>query len=331
MITITDSLTSARGFFGMQVMSSKKEPIPEKEREFTQVVTDTFFKTFHNTTGIIAGDSSQYGLFRYCKVGTGTVERGVEDVGLHIPMSTPVADANGVSTEGVSSGIETHGGKSYFRMTRKYYFNEGAIVGTIREVGLFSENNNTTLLAGQLIKDEFDVPTPITLLADEQLIVTYTIYIETPRTGAGHGFVNLGEIGSGSITIGGVNYGYVISYAQGAYMLDASLKVLINYSSITPSTNMQYVVINGAMYFNTLIAVSQYSATMYANRVEKNYAATIKPSFGTTVINSLALPNMPGGSSNYNTVHIAFTPGIPKSDLQTFDISFKHTSKWRSL
>lgn len=331
MIEITENLSAARGYFGIEVRSSNGERISEKSREFTQVFTDYAFKLIHGSTNTIMGNSYNYGIFRYCKVGSGTVERGVTDVGLHIPMSTPVAPASNGNYAAVTGGLEVHGGKNYYKMTRQYFFNLGAVVGTIREVGLFFNNDNTSLVAGQLIKDELGIPTPITLLVDEQLIITYTVYMETPRTIRGD-YTNIAEFANGTVDVNGITYAYSCNFSHNMYnvaYLDASIGM---HGSLTPFTNNPYMGINNTYSSDTAKAKCSYSAVVYANRIEKFFSITVYPAFGSTTINNLVFPTKNEGGYLYSSgAYVIFTPGIPKSNLQTLEVSFKHTTKWREL
>lgn len=79
-------------------------------------------------------------------------------------------------TEVTNYSIVTIEGKQYYKCTARYLWALGAFNNiTINKIGILMTGN--VLIAGQLIRDTEGSPVSITILSDEQLDVTYTIYI----------------------------------------------------------------------------------------------------------------------------------------------------------
>jgi len=126
----------------------------------------------------------------YCNVGTGVSEI--------TRSSTSLGAEVGSRSSGVyiirDPSIETDNldGTSTITATREFAFPLGSKVGTFSEVGVYSASSGGTFIAGQLIKDELGNPTTVTVLSDEQLVVTYTIEWVVPNTST--------LIGTGTVT-----------------------------------------------------------------------------------------------------------------------------------
>jgi len=124
--------------------------------------------------------SSSIFSFTYAAVGTGTTEITRSSTALGAEGSG--GRTGGVSASRGNSEVDNLDGTSTLTLTRNLSFSLGSQVGTFSEVGLYSSSSGGVFIAGQLIKDEFGAPTTITILSDEQLIVTYTIEWTVPNT-----------------------------------------------------------------------------------------------------------------------------------------------------
>lgn len=109
------------------------------------------------------------------RLGTGLseIQRDSTDLGSPDSNTTSSASAGRSGNE-----IDNDDGTSTISLQREMYFGLGEMVGTFSEVGLYYSD---TLVAGQLIKDELGDPTTITLLANEQLYITYTLEWTVPN------------------------------------------------------------------------------------------------------------------------------------------------------
>ena len=110
----------------------------------------------------------------YCHVGTGTSTPVVTQTGL----DARVADVAGSGNSSVNSGSAPY----YTDSTQTFTYAVGTFNGeALTEIGLGS-TGVTSLWSRSLIKDSGGVPTSITILNDEILVVTYTIRIIPPTT-----------------------------------------------------------------------------------------------------------------------------------------------------
>lgn len=107
-----------------------------------------------------------------CEVGTGTSEPLPTDGALEIPL----AIAWNINYSSASRKPNVHLERPYVGITKTYTFNVGAVVGNISEIAIWQHAGSYkkgSMFSRALIKDEAGNPTTITVLADEQLIVTY--------------------------------------------------------------------------------------------------------------------------------------------------------------
>lgn len=116
----------------------------------------------------------------YAKLGTGTTERDRNSLDLGNKASA-TSSASGSATR--SGEVDNLDGTSTITLTKVMSFDIGDLVGTFSEVGLYDNSTGTGFLAGQLIKDELNAPTTITVLADEQVVVTYVLELTVPNGG----------------------------------------------------------------------------------------------------------------------------------------------------
>lgn len=107
--------------------------------------------------------SSPFGT--YCRVGTGSTPPSETDTALENQIAS-------TTSYSLSRGVTVGEGFCWGRAV--YTFALGAVVGNISELGIgWTASSNNTLFSRALILDQFGNPTTITLLADEQLRVTW--------------------------------------------------------------------------------------------------------------------------------------------------------------
>jgi len=340
MIDIINNLSGIKGVIGVSVLNKNNEIIPEKEISFPQVYTDYGYKAFFTSDGSANFANATGGIIGFCRVGKGGVERAVTDVGLH----TVIAGTAVASTTSGDYSCEsvTIDGKHFVKFNKKYPFALGQIVDTITEVGIFSiSNTNNTMVAGQLIKDAGGIPTPITVLVDEQLIVSYSVYVECPRKTAspssavGYSDSNNGVFTSGSIVVNGTTHDYTLAFSGACYGQPYALTVSNFYimfnGSLTTVAKGTAVRLNGNTVNDVIKNFWSKTGTAYANRVERFYTLEMTPSAGAVNITRLGLAAYEGNGGEANGYEFVFTPPIPKSALESFYLSVKITNKWRDL
>ena len=174
----------SRGYYSLAIKDKNGNTVKETPATSNTV---TYFGAYALTF------FTQMARTLYLRMGTGTSEIVRSSITLGNPLTSEYVSETYDRTNEVDNGD----GTSTFLITGEYAFDLGDVVGTYSEVGLYSAiATNDFLVAGQLIKDEFGTATTITVLADEQLIVTYTLEFTVPN-----GEVTIAEeIATGSFT-----------------------------------------------------------------------------------------------------------------------------------
>ena len=129
---------------------------------FKNLITDAGLDYIKNNTPIEAACA-------YCKVGTSSTLPTVSDTTLG--AQTGSASSSGTSTNSVQYTTQPY----YSNHQVVYTFAVGAVSGNLTEIGFFSADSGGTMWSRALIKDSGGNPTTLTLLATEQLKVTYTV------------------------------------------------------------------------------------------------------------------------------------------------------------
>ena len=180
----------SKGYFSLAVYKADGSEVTEKRVSNTENVV-----TYSGAYNLFFEDpSSNLTSSMKSQVGTGTTELTRASSGLTSLLATTSTSSSANRSNEVSNedGTATH------TATRTNSFSLGAVVGTISEVGLIT-NASSLFIAGQLIKDEFGAPTTLTILADEQLVVTYTLVLTYPD-GSGSFSQAAPVVGSGTVT-----------------------------------------------------------------------------------------------------------------------------------
>ena len=178
---------NSRGYYNLSVLDAEGNANKEKEIKHTGNVI-TYAGAFE--TLFYDNDNTSIFSAMYAAVGTGTVELTRTSSSLGAESGGRSGGAGGGSRP--STEVDNLDGTSTITTTRTVSFGLGSKVGTFSEIGLWDAGSGGTLVAGQLIKDEFGDPTTVTLLSDEQLVVTYTLEWTIPNTST--------NIGSGTVT-----------------------------------------------------------------------------------------------------------------------------------
>jgi len=189
----------SEGYFGLAVYKADGTEVAEKRVSDTGNVV-TYAGAYNLFFG--AGSYNLLGAME-SQVGTGTTEltRASSGLGNLLATTTTYSDIDRSGNE-----VSNEDGTATLTATRTNSFSLGTVVGTISEVGLITRIADK-FIAGQLIKDEFGDPTTLTILSDEQLVVTYTLVLTFPD---GSGSISQGAplVGSGTVTTpsGAIDY-----------------------------------------------------------------------------------------------------------------------------
>lgn len=107
-----------------------------------------------------------------CQVGSSSTTPQFTDVAL----GSRIGGVYGEFT--VTSTIDTDNRYAVHRKT--YIFPSGTATGNISEVGVGTSPTGNVLFSRALILDSFGVPTTITVLSDEDLVVIYELFVKQP-------------------------------------------------------------------------------------------------------------------------------------------------------
>lgn len=134
-----------------------------------------FFKNLIVNTGMDQIGKSNI-VYSYAGVGSGNTPPAVTDTQLKSLIGS--GSNVGVSSARIESELR------YAVRTKVYTFPAGRVVGNISEVGTFSSQNlassTTVMFSSALIKDAGGNPTSITVLSDEDLVVTWELWVKQP-------------------------------------------------------------------------------------------------------------------------------------------------------
>lgn len=283
-----------------------------------RVVAADWFENLVTDAGLDGlGTQSSAALTGACGAGSGTTPPTVGDSGLQSQLGTRAeltAWAAGPATTPVD----------HTWVRNVYTFNVGQVVGNVAEVGTFSSTTGGTMFSRALIKDTGGNPTTVTVLADEQLVVTYELRKYPPLTDAA---------GTISITVDGVatNFDYVIRAA--------------NFHSNSHQNNYYWAATREfarsgfyavAFETNTLGGTSGCPVGASARSSQDTTATYVNGSFQRDVAHSWAIAHANFatgvgsvvigelyGSGGHGGFQISFSPKLPKNSRRTLSLPFR--------
>jgi len=287
----------SKGYYSLSVFKEDGTEVVEKAVNKTCNVV-----TYNGAYTILF--EKRIGINLSAVVGTGTTELTRSSTGLSNETETSSSNVESDRSTEVTNGD----GTATSTITRTLEFNLGQVVGTISEVGL-KYTYYTGFIAGQLIKDEFGDPTTITLLEDEQLIVTYTLEFTFPDASASVQPI----VGSGSVTVPTGTSTYNI-YSQPYYCeyidLDSTL-------SRVSSSKRMYVMNNSSGNVITVIGDNTAPITSHdgAGNVTINFTEQLAaPSdFNSTDIKFISI-----GAEDYRSTFSGLDPTSKRAVNDTF-------------
>lgn len=162
-----------------------------------------------------------------CRVGTGTTTPANGDTALVSQITTRTQTA----AFDVAGALDVPNNRHIASAVRQFEFVQGSVVANISEIGFEFAPGAGGVSAGSLnsrslTKDSFGTPTPITVTADDQLIVNYTL----------QGITSLTDY-SETKTISGVDYGVLGRFSSG---FGASLNSLLTMPSTGTFSSVSY-------------------------------------------------------------------------------------------
>lgn len=274
----------------------RKDDIIKDTGYFDNLLLDNFFVDLTSVTSLIGG----YG--RYIRVGTGTTPPDVTQTTLqNLLASTQTTITTTQPAGSVSGGFVT--GYAEYEMS----FPLGSVVGNITEVGwgtAYKSLESGTVYSRALITDAGGTPTPLTVTADDQLVVFYRLNLSSPA-------VDL----TGSFILDGVTYNYI-----GRFAAQSILRNMIEVNTATMSVGGSASTLgsHGVAASTSGGGISSASPVFTNNA---NGTRTYTYNFSITQGNSTGTPN--GIKIMTNSYHkYEFTPVIPKDNTKTLSLKF---------
>lgn len=283
----------------------------EQLADFDNLITDAGLD-FIATNGVSAATV-------YCRAGAGSAVPAVGQTNL-------VSQLGSASASGTSSATNSGGTPVWFTsLTRVYTFAIGAVVGNVAEIGTFSAETGGTMFSRALIKDAMGNPTTITILSDEQLVVTYEVRKYPPASDI---------TGTVSISIDGVptNFDYTIRAANvatnsGSILWHGTASVGNFTASVTAANAYETSTLGDVSGTPGFGEVNASSSVTYAY-TNGSFYRDQTPTWGlsaanfATGIGAILFAAVSGGTRN-GAFQISFSPKLPKTSAKTLTLTFR--------
>ena len=237
-------------------------------------------------------------LVARCKVGSSSDIPTTSDT----VLGQPVGGYTSVITSTYNHSSGNPVWYTYGRFT--YTFPAGSVTGDLREIGFFDSSGN--MFSHALIKDGAGNPTTVTVLADEQLFVTYEVRkypAETDQTGT---FV---------LAINGVDTSF--SYTARPALINTTISTNYWYGShqLGVDTNLdKYIVAYESQTLGSVtgtpIGTPVAGSGTIDTYVEGSFKSTLNCVFDPSVAN---FTNGIGSMMLCNGFQVSFDPAIPKN------------------
>lgn len=151
-----------------------------KSREFTNLWTSYGYENFWlpNVPNTVFSFTEGQNINFYLAVANGSSEITLSSIGLQGTVRRSINRVP-VYNDLIYDRLDevNINGKDYYKITLLKSFPHGNVNFDVGQVGIFSGNNNTTLMCGTRLKDEMGNFDPFPVTNDEQLNVMYSIYI----------------------------------------------------------------------------------------------------------------------------------------------------------
>ena len=271
----------------------------KRETEFTNTVTEGFMSMLFGANPVNANVNN---MMDRVTIGIGTDP--ITYTSTALGNSVIAAAPEGVATRATIVIDEvTHVG-----LTVTKTFDPGTLVGDLTEVGLASTSLAGGLIAGTLVKNSEGVPTPINVLADDQITVTYTLAFNL--NGA-----NAVEFDSGTVNVNGEDIDFTATNIN-MFRDEGGTLYVRNPSYEDGGDKDQTLIVNGTASDTGNSTVSHTSTYDAVNRsCEWVYDSVVFATFNNGDISTLGTiiaRNTPTSSTETPIVQLAFTPSIPR-------------------
>ncbi len=302
-----------RGLYKLTVRDARTGKVTRETPWFENLITNSGLDAIYTTPAI--GSGVNY-IFNACYVGTGNTAPAYTDT----TLTTYLAGTNYSSgASPMSSWIYVAAAGSvppYWTSTGTWTFGVGVATGTLAEVGIGwgTPPSSYTLFSHALIVDGSGNPTTITVLASEQLEVSYTLQLYWNTVAQ-----------PGSLAFGGVTY--TLSWLPSNLPLPIGAPT----GGINPArTGLPYPSVLNA--YNGSIGTPltlPSGTTTYINFQSAGGASFAAYTIGNyyndcTMTVPIGYLNLPGGitvlefETPFHQFQIGFSPAIPKTSSYSF-------------
>jgi hypothetical protein len=295
--------TKVKGIINIQI---KRNGEIRHDVTFENLILDTFFARFAANNTLIGN--------MQCRVGTGTTPPANGQTAL-VSQVTTRAQTNSFD---VAGALDVPGNRHIVSAVRQFEFVQGSVVANLAEIGFEFSPGSGGVSAGalnsrSLTKDSFGTPTPITVTADDQLIVNYTLQVVTPLTDysanvliSGTAYAVLGRFSSGF----GVNVASILSPSSGSFAaLSYGASSVFGAHGVLPTAASGTLTSNFTTFTN-ISGGKEFEITASVN--ELNATGGIK---------AITVPT----ANNTNVYKYEFTPVLAKTTSKVLKLRFRMT------
>jgi hypothetical protein len=270
-----------------------------------RVIREKKFKNLITNQGLdrLAQNSS---VFNCCHVGTGTTVPNVTQTALSNFLAASPFSVNTTRTYGTSPDY-------VIKNTIIYQFAQGTVVGNLTEIGIAWAATGPVLFSRALIVDGANNPTTFTVLADEQLEVTYQIWLYPPVNDVA--------------TTQNINGSPVNIVIRPAYVLNDGFKLMqYNFGVVNASivsarayTGGKIPIIQTSAPAGNLTDGTSSSATYVAGSYERNCSSSWNVNQGNAAIKTVIF------AYQMATFQVEYQTPITKTNTQTLVLPSKLT------
>lgn len=299
--------TKVRGLIQMQV--KHKDGSITDTGWFPNLILDTFFARFAANNPLFTSSSQ-------CRVGTGSTAPANGDTSLVAQVATRTS----TSATDLNGTIDVPNNRVMAARVLQFEFVQGAVVANLAEVGFeFAPSSGGvspgTLQSRSLIKDAFGTPTPLTVTADDQLIVNYRFEVWIPTVdyigtvdlaGTMHDVIGRVALNYNQNVITLLNLpvvasGWFLSYDStsvfGAHGIDPTMQ-----SGTAGNTQTNFLSVSGGKEFELTGTINQMNAT-----------------------GGIKCVTFSGANGSGRLYKYQFDPVIPKTNLKVLKLRFRMT------
>lgn len=319
---------SAKSHFNIMKLDSEGNEIFHSNENYN-TITDYGYQRIYGgsgSTSTFPNTQSNYNRFRYAGIGTGNIEITHDNRGLGNLLSYRDGQQGTKPSAPVRTLVEEDG-IQYVKVEQYFIWDLGALANvTFTEVGIFETNSgNDTMLCGQLTKNEDGVPTAITVLEDEQLVLKYTSYWPA--------ITGVMEMGRMTLENRGVEYEVTMETIE-----RGSTYNMVNENATTyfPSNNSNYIWTSrtpdgGLSISSSGGGNSRVVVVEFLDRIERTITLTANMLPVTTPIAAWGIPIGSGSSSSSSNPNskLIFNPPLPKDSTNYVEFRFTWTIRWR--